>query len=35
MALQATEGTKDLQPDEAKFWAHFKATASDMFGRNG
>ena len=35
MALQAPEGTKDLLPDEAKFWAHFKATAADMFGRYG
>ena len=24
-----------LLPDEAKFWAHFKATAADMFGRYG
>ena len=35
MALQAPEGTKDLLPDEAKFWAHFKATATDIFGRYG
>ena len=35
MALQAPEGTKDLLPDEAKFWAHFKATAADIFGRYG
>lgn len=35
MALQAPEGTKDLLPDEAKFWSHFKATAVDIFGRYG
>ena len=35
MALQAPEGTKDLLPDEAKFWTHFKATAVDIFGRYG
>lgn len=35
MALQAPEGTKDLLPDEAKFWSHFKATAADIFGRYG
>lgn len=35
MALQAPEGTKDLLPDEAKFWAHFKKTAAEMFGRYG
>ncbi len=35
MALQAPEGTKDLLPDEAKFWAHFKETAAEIFGRYG
>lgn len=35
MALQAPEGTKDLLPDEAKFWTHFKATAAAVFGRYG
>lgn len=35
MVLQAPEGTKDLLPDEAKFWAHFKTTAADLFGRYG
>ncbi|HIY82304.1 MAG TPA: histidine--tRNA ligase [Candidatus Rubneribacter avistercoris] len=35
MAIQAPEGTRDLLPDEAKFWAHFKATAADVFGRYG
>lgn len=35
MALQSPEGTRDLLPDEAKFWAHFKAVAADIFGRYG
>ncbi|MEG1517995.1 MAG: ATP phosphoribosyltransferase regulatory subunit, partial [Raoultibacter sp.] len=35
MALQAPEGTKDLLPDEARFWEHFKQTAYDIFGRYG
>ena len=35
MALQAPEGTKDLLPDEAAFWAHFKATAANVCGRYG
>lgn len=35
MALQAPEGTKDLLPDEAKFWNTFKQTAADVFGRYG
>lgn len=35
MALQAPEGTKDLLPDEAAFWTHFKATAATVFGRYG
>ena len=35
MALQAPEGTKDLLPDEAQFWAHFKETAAEIFGRYG
>ncbi|RDB61512.1 histidine--tRNA ligase [Gordonibacter sp. 28C] len=35
MALQAPEGTKDLLPEEAKFWTHFKAVATDVFGRYG
>ncbi len=35
MALNAPEGTKDLLPDEAKFWTHFKATATEIFGRYG
>ena len=35
MALQAPEGTKDLLPDEAAFWTHFKAVATDVFGRYG
>ena len=35
MALQAPEGTKDLLPDEAAFWAHFKTTAANVCGRYG
>lgn len=35
MALQAPEGTKDLLPDESKFWTHFKATAAKVFGCYG
>ncbi|MEG0417109.1 histidine--tRNA ligase [Gordonibacter sp.] len=35
MALQAPEGTKDLLPDESKFWTYFKATAAEVFGRFG
>lgn len=35
MALQAPEGTKDLLPDEALFWNHFRQTAADVFGRYG
>ncbi|OUO92015.1 histidine--tRNA ligase [Gordonibacter sp. An230] len=35
MALTAPEGTKDLLPDEAAFWAHFKATAANVCGRYG
>ena len=35
MALQAPEGTKDLLPDEAAFWARFKATAANVCGRYG
>ena len=35
MALQAAEGTKDLLPDEAKFWTHFKSTAARVFGCYG
>lgn len=35
MALQAPEGTKDLLPDEALFWAQFKACAANVFGHYG
>lgn len=35
MALQAPEGTKDMLPDEAKFWALYRMTAEDVFGRYG
>ena len=35
MAVQAPEGTRDLLPDEAKFWNHFKETAVEVCGRYG
>ncbi|WP_172136792.1 histidine--tRNA ligase [Adlercreutzia sp. ZJ473] len=35
MAIQAPEGTKDLLPDEALFWTHFKAVAARVFGAYG
>ncbi len=35
MALQAPEGTRDLLPDESKFWSRFRQTATDVFGRYG
>lgn len=35
MALRAPEGTRDLLPDEQRFWTHFKRTAADIFGRYG
>lgn len=35
MAIQSPEGTRDLLPDEAKFWAHFKDTAFGIFERYG
>lgn len=35
MALNFPEGTRDLLPDEAKFWTYFKQTATDIFGRYG
>ena len=35
MAVQAPEGTRDLLPDEAKFWNHFKETAAEVCGRYG
>lgn len=35
MAINAPKGTKDLLPDDAAFWAEFKATAADVFGRYG
>ncbi len=35
MALQAPEGTKDLLPQEALFWKHFKAVAAEVFARYG
>ncbi|MBR2789435.1 MAG: ATP phosphoribosyltransferase regulatory subunit, partial [Eggerthellaceae bacterium] len=33
--IQAPEGTRDLLPDEAAFWAAFKAKAAEIFGRYG
>ena len=35
MAIQAPEGTRDLLPDEALFWEHFKDTAAEVFRRYG
>ncbi len=35
MAIQNAEGTKDLLPEEAAFWNHFKTTAFDIFARYG
>lgn len=35
MAIQAPEGTKDLLPDEAAFWMHFKEVATRVFGAYG
>ncbi|MEF9925128.1 MAG: histidine--tRNA ligase [Raoultibacter sp.] len=35
MALQAPKGTKDLLPEQARFWEYFKKTAYDIFGRYG
>ncbi|MDO4290613.1 MAG: histidine--tRNA ligase [Eggerthellaceae bacterium] len=35
MTINAPEGTKDLLPNEAKFWNRFKQTAFDVFGRYG
>lgn len=35
MAIQAPEGTKDLLPDEAVFWTHFKDVAMRVFGTYG
>ena len=35
MAVQAPEGTRDLLPDEAKFWAQFRDTAREICGRYG
>ena len=35
MAIQLPEGTKDMLPEEAAFWDHFKATAARVFGAYG
>lgn len=35
MVLRAPEGTRDLLPDELRFWTRFKQTAATVFGRYG
>lgn len=35
MAIKRPEGTKDLLPAQAQFWAHFKQTAFDIFACYG
>ena len=35
MAINSPEGTRDLLPDEARFWAQFRDTAYRIFGRYG
>ena len=35
MAINSPEGTRDLLPEEAKFWAHFRDTAFGIFARYG
>ncbi len=35
MAIQLPEGTKDMLPEEAAFWNHFKVTAARVFGAYG
>lgn len=35
MAIQAPEGTRDLLPDEARFWNKFRMIAEEIFGRCG
>ncbi len=35
MAIQAPEGTRDLLPDEARFWDRFRTTAAEVFGAYG
>ena len=35
MAIKRPEGTKDLLPAEAQFWAHFRSTAFELFARYG
>ena len=32
-SIQKPVGTKDLLPDEAKFWQKFRETAFEIFGR--
>ena len=35
MAIKRPEGTKDLLPAEAQFWAHVRSIAFDLFARYG
>ena len=35
MAINTPDGTRDLLPDESAFWTHFKAVATEVFGRYG
>lgn len=35
MAINAPEGTRDLLPDEAAYWQHFKKVAEDEFSNYG
>lgn len=35
MVIRAPEGTKDLLPDEDKYWIQFQEIARDIFGRYG
>ena len=35
MTIKRPEGTKDLLPAEAQFWAHFRSTAFELFVRYG
>lgn len=35
MAIKASEGTRDLLPDEATYWTQFKSIAADVFGMYG
>ena len=35
MSIQIPKGMKDLLPEEAAFWVHFKRAAQEIFGRYG